>query len=90
MVASGLPERNGESDKKDCDGYAAVWVGDRHAAEIANLCIDLIFITPGILIQHDLNLRLKIRIGIHTGATTAVLTRPVLSVLAVSHSVCKV
>lgn len=55
MVASGLPERN----------------GDRHAAEIANLCIDLIFITPGILIQHDLNLRLKIRIGIHTGATTA-------------------
>jgi class 3 adenylate cyclase len=55
MVASGLPERN----------------GDRHAAEIANLCIDLMFITPGILIQHDVNLRLKIRIGIHTGATTA-------------------
>ena len=55
MVASGLPDRN----------------GDRHAAEIANLCIDLIFITPGILIAHDLNLRLKIRIGIHTGATTA-------------------
>ena len=55
MVASGLPDRN----------------GDRHAAEIANLCIDLIFITPGILIQHDPNLRLKIRIGIHTGATTA-------------------
>ena len=55
MVASGLPQRN----------------GDRHAAEIANLCIDLLFITPGILIQHDVNLRLKIRIGIHTGATTA-------------------
>ena len=55
MVASGLPERN----------------GDRHSAEIANLCIDLMFITPGILIQHDVNLRLKIRIGIHTGATTA-------------------
>ena len=28
---SGLPERN----------------GDRHAAEIANLCIELMFITPG-------------------------------------------
>ena len=55
MVASGVPERN----------------GDRHAAEIANLCIDLTFITPGILIQHDVHLRLKIRIGIHTGATTA-------------------
>ena len=78
MVASGLPERNGESDKIDCDGYASDLVlGDRHAAEIANLCIDLIFITPGILIQHDLNLRLKIRIGIHTGATTAVNTKPV-------------
>merc|ERR1719228_1617522 len=55
MVASGLPERN----------------GDRHVAEIANLCIDLIFVTPGILIPHDVSLRLKIRIGIHTGATTA-------------------
>ena len=55
MVASGLPERN----------------GDQHAAEIANLCIDLMFITPGIIIPHDVNLRLKIRIGVHTGATTA-------------------
>ena len=51
MVASGLPERN----------------GDRHAAEIANLCLDLMIITPGILIQHDVNLR----VGIHTGATIA-------------------
>ena len=55
MVASGLPERN----------------GDRHAAEVANLCIDLMSITPGILVQHDFTLRLKIRIGIHTGATIA-------------------
>ena len=55
MVASGLPERN----------------GDRHAAEIANLSLELLYITPGILISHDPSLRLKIRIGIHTGATTA-------------------
>ena len=55
MVASGLPERN----------------GDRHAPEIANLCIDLLYITPGILLSHDPTIRLKIRIGIHTGATTA-------------------
>ena len=34
MVASGLPERN----------------GDKHAAEIANLCLELLYITPGILI----------------------------------------
>ena len=55
MVASGLPERN----------------GDRHAAEIANLCIDLLYITPGILLSHDPTIRLKIRIGIHSGGTTA-------------------
>ena len=55
MVASGLPERN----------------GDRHAAEIANLSLELLYITPGILISHDPSLRLKIRIGIHSGATTA-------------------
>ena len=55
MVASGLPERN----------------GDRHASEIANLCIDLLYITPGILLAQDPALRLKIRIGIHSGGTTA-------------------
>ena len=55
MVASGLPERN----------------GDRHAAEIANLGLELLYITPGILISYDPSLRLKIRIGIHTGVTTA-------------------
>ena len=55
MVASGLPERN----------------GDRHAPEIANLCLELMFITPGIMVPHNPGLRLKIRIGIHSGATTA-------------------
>ena len=55
MVASGLPERN----------------GDKHAAEIANLCLELMFLTPGLLVPHDPSLRLKIRIGIHSGATTA-------------------
>ena len=55
MVASGLPERN----------------GDQHAAEIANLCLDLLLITPGILIPHNATLRLKVRIGVHTGPVTA-------------------
>ena len=55
MVVSGIPERN----------------GDRHAAEIANLCLELMFITPGIISPHDPSIRLKIRIGVHTGATTA-------------------
>ena len=55
MVASGLPERN----------------GDRHVAEVANLSLDLVHITPGILISHDPSLRLKIRVGIHSGVATA-------------------
>ena len=46
MVASGLPERN----------------GDRHAAEIANLCIELMIIAPGIMIPHDPGLRLRIKV----------------------------
>ena len=45
MVASGLPERN----------------GDRHAAEIASLCLELMVITPAIMIHHDPGLRLRIR-----------------------------
>ena len=55
MVASGLPERN----------------GDRHAAEIANLCLELMMITPGIMIHQEPGLRLRIKVGIHSGATTA-------------------
>ena len=45
MVASGVPVRN----------------GDKHPREIANLCIDLIFMTPTIIVNHDINLRIKIR-----------------------------
>jgi atrial natriuretic peptide receptor A len=55
MVASGLPEKN----------------GDQHAAEIANLAIDLKSITPTIVVPHDPSKRLQIRMGIHTGATIA-------------------
>ena len=43
MVASGLPERN----------------GDRHAAEIANLCLELMFITPGQMMVTKLILNYK-------------------------------
>lgn len=55
MVASGLPERN----------------GDQHAAEIANLAIALQSITPTIVVPHDTSRRLQIKMGIHTGATIA-------------------
>ena len=55
MVASGLPERN----------------GDRHAAEIANLCLELMLLTPSIMIPQQPGLRLRIKVGIHSGATTA-------------------
>jgi len=55
MVASGLPEKN----------------GDLHAAEIANLAIALQSITPTIVVPHDPTRRLQIKMGIHTGATIA-------------------
>ena len=55
MVASGLPQKN----------------GDKHASEIANLALDLQNITPTIVVPHDTNRRLQIRMGIHSGATIA-------------------
>ena len=55
MVVSGIPERN----------------GDQHAKEIANLALDLIYKTSAIIITHSPTRRLKIRIGMHTGAVTA-------------------
>ena len=55
MVASGLPERN----------------RNRHVVEIANLCIELMFINSRIMNLHNQSLRLKVKIGIHSGPVTA-------------------
>ena len=55
MVASGLPTRNGE----------------RHAAEIANMAIDLLSATMTFRIRHRPEHKLRLRIGIHTGFCAA-------------------
>jgi len=55
MVASGLPVRNGE----------------KHVSEIAHLALDLMAVIPGVLLPHNPQQRMRIRMGIHTGATTA-------------------
>ena len=51
MVASGLPERN----------------GNRHAKEIALLSLDLLDQIRGIMVPHLENTPIHLRIGIHSG-----------------------
>jgi len=51
MVVSGLPSRNGQ----------------RHAAEIARMSLELLCATNGFVIPHTRRHTLQLRIGIHTG-----------------------
>ena len=51
MVASGVPERN----------------GNRHAAEISSLALDLLSSVKSFKIRHRPSERLQLRTGIHTG-----------------------
>lgn len=51
MVASGLPERN----------------GDRHVEEIATMSIDLLAAVKQIRIPHNPEEKMRLRIGLHTG-----------------------
>ncbi|XP_061758281.1 uncharacterized protein LOC133553975 [Nerophis ophidion] len=55
MVASGLPERN----------------GDRHADEIAKMALDLVAAVRQVSIPHMPDQRLQLRAGIHTGPCVA-------------------
>lgn len=58
MVASGLPNRN----------------GIRHAGEISNMSLDLLSAMTSFKIRHVPGKQLQLRIGIHTGWFTFVLT----------------
>lgn len=51
MVASGLPQRN----------------GNRHAAEIANLALDLLSSVGDFRMQHAPGVPIHIRAGLHSG-----------------------
>ena len=56
MCASGLPKRN----------------GDRHAAEIANMALDLLnALFTKFKVRHLPEERLRLRCGFHTGACAA-------------------
>ncbi|XP_007443714.1 retinal guanylyl cyclase 2, partial [Python bivittatus] len=55
MVASGLPKRNGH----------------RHAAEIANMALDILSSVGAFKVKHIPNLPIKIRMGLHSGPCAA-------------------
>lgn len=51
MVASGLPQRN----------------GSRHAAEIANMALDILSSVGGFRMRHAPDVPIHIRVGLHSG-----------------------
>ncbi|XP_070849751.1 retinal guanylyl cyclase 2-like [Chaetodon trifascialis] len=55
MVASGVPNRN----------------GIRHAAEVANMSLDILHSIAAFKIRHMPEIKVKIRIGLHSGAVVA-------------------
>lgn len=55
MVASGLPQRNGQ----------------RHAAEIANMALDILSAVGSFRMRHMPEVPLRIRIGLHSGNSRA-------------------
>ncbi|KAL6118142.1 uncharacterized protein ACO6RY_03000 [Pungitius sinensis] len=55
MVASGVPNRN----------------GNRHAGEVANMSLDILHSIAAFKIKHMPEIKVKIRIGLHSGALVA-------------------
>ncbi|XP_006926922.1 LOW QUALITY PROTEIN: olfactory guanylyl cyclase GC-D-like [Pteropus alecto] len=55
MVASGLPRRN----------------GSRHAAEIANMALDILSSVRGFRMRHAPNVPIRVRAGLHSGPCVA-------------------
>uniref|UniRef100_A0A3P9BS81 Guanylate cyclase domain-containing protein n=1 Tax=Maylandia zebra TaxID=106582 RepID=A0A3P9BS81_9CICH len=55
MVASGVPNRN----------------GNRHAAEVANMSLDILHSIGNFKIKHMPEIKVKIRIGLHSGPVVA-------------------
>lgn len=51
MVASGVPNRN----------------GNRHAAEVSNMSLDILHSIAAFKIRHMPEMKVKIRIGLHSG-----------------------
>lgn len=66
MVASGLPKRN----------------GNKHAAEIANMSLNILSAVGTFHMQHMPDVPVRIRIGIHSGETVK---KPKVSVTHCLH-----
>lgn len=58
MVASGVPNRN----------------GNRHAAEVSNMSLDILHSIGAFKIKHMPEIKVKIRIGLHSGLHLRVYT----------------
>lgn len=58
MVASGVPNRN----------------GTRHAAEMANMSLDILHCIGTFKMRHMPELKVRIRIGLHSGETFIVIS----------------
>lgn len=54
MVASGIPNRN----------------GNRHAGEVSNMSLDILHCIGAFKIKHMPEIKVKIRIGLHSGEDT--------------------
>lgn len=64
MVASGIPNRN----------------GNRHAAEVSNMSLDILHSIAAFKIKHMPEIKVKIRIGLHSGTHTQKKTQHVTHV----------
>lgn len=69
MVASGVPARN----------------GNRHAAEMANMSLDILHCIGTFKMRHMPDLKVRIRIGLHSGEKCVHLCSIVMTYAAMSH-----
>lgn len=72
MVASGVPNRN----------------GIRHAAEVANMSLDILHSIAAFKIKHMPEIKVKIRIGLHSGAPRTWSSTAAVGVAGVNRCVC--
>ena len=68
MVASGLPVRNGDKHPSEVQNLSFMDYNSfdcLHGFQIAHLSLDLMAVIPGVLLPHNPQQRLRIRMGVH-------------------------
>ena len=80
MVASGLPVRNGDKHPSEVQNLSFMDYNSfdcLHGFQIAHLSLDLMAVIPGVLLPHNPQQRLRIRMGVHlTTHSQSVITHP--------------